>query len=29
MSMVVVLGGRHNTIKSSIIMEMYSFILKI
>ena len=29
MPMVVVLGGRHNTIKSSIIMEMYSFILQI
>ena len=29
MPMVVVLGGRHNTIKNSIIMEMYSFILQI
>ena len=29
MPMVVVLGGRYNTIKSSIIMEMYSFILQI
>ena len=29
MPMVVVLGGRHNTIKSFIIMEKCSFILQI
>ena len=29
MPMVVVLGVRHNIIKNSIIMEMYSFILQI
>ena len=29
MPMVVLLGGRYNTIKSSIIMELCSFILKI